>query len=373
MSEDAQERTEEATPKRKQELKSKGQTVRSKELLTMLNLFGAGFGLIVAGHYMVGKMQFLTTTLYTLEKEAFFDHNMLYQVCEFTMHQLVWMLLPFLFIVFVAILLGPTLLGGWVFSKEQITPKLERLDPIKGIMKILSVKGLVELIKSILKIILVTGFCAILMWLLFDDFMRLAQLPLFDAMTQSLYWVLALFLAVSSATIVIAVIDVPFQMYDHAKQSKMTKQQVKDEYKETEGRPEVKSKIKSLQRQFARNRMMDAVPEADVIITNPTHFAVALKYNEGMAAPKLVAKGMDLIAERIKEKGAEANVPIVSIPPLARAIYFSTELEDEIPHGLYKAVAKVLAYIYQLRQYKRGKQPKPRLPEDVEIPEELQR
>lgn len=373
MSEDAQERTEEATPKRKQEMRQKGQTIRSKELLTMLNLFGAGVGLIVMGSWMMNHFVELISTLYTLEGDAFFDKKTIFKVCEYTVTQLINILWPFLLIVFVAICLGPSMLGGWVFSGQQITPKLERLDPIKGLKKMVSMKGFVELIKSILKILLVTGICAVLMWALFEEFMKLGQMPLMEGVSHSLGWVLFIFMTASSATIIITLIDIPFQIFDFSKQSKMTKQQVKDEFKETEGRPEVKSKIRSLQRQMAKMRMMDEVAKADVVITNPTHYAVALKYNESMSAPILVAKGMDLVAARIRDKAQEHDIPLVSLPPLARAIYFSTELEDEVPNGLYKAVAKVLAYIYQLRQYKRGKSSKPKLPKELDIPDEFQR
>lgn len=373
MSEDSQERTEEATPKRKQELKQKGQVVRSKELNTMLNLMGAGIALLVFGHVLCDSMVELMTKLYTLERTAFFDKQAMIRVVEFAGEVSIKGMLPVLIISFIAILIGPSMLGGWSFSGDQIKPKLERLDFIKGIKKMFSIKGFVELIKSILKVILVVGVSAFLLWLFFDNFMLLIKKSPFEAMADSVSWVLYMFLAVSSSLVLVTLIDVPFQIFDHAKQSKMTKQQVKDEHKETEGRPEVKSKIQRMQREMARRRMMDEVAQADVVITNPTHYAVALKYDESMRAPKLVAKGLDIMAERIKEKASEANVPIVSLPPLARAVYFSTELDEEVPHGLYKAVAKVLAYIYQLRQYQRGKMKKPVEPKEVEIPEEYQR
>ncbi len=373
MSEDAQERTEQATPKREQELKNKGQVIRSKELSSLLNLMGAGAGLYVVGTFMIEDLSVFYKTLYSFESEAYLSKQTLIEVCFLTINLLIEILLPFLVIVFGAILLGPSLVGGWSFSGDQITPKLERLDPIKGIKKMVSLKGFVELIKSILKILLVAGISSFLMWLNFDNFLALIGLPLFEAMASSLGWILFIFVATSSAMIFITMLDVPFQIFDFTKQSKMTKQQVKDESKETDGRPEVKSKIRSMQRQLANARMMDAVGDADVVITNPTHYAVALKYDESMRAPKLVAKGLDLTALRIREKAAAHKVPIVEMPPLARALYFGAELEDEVPHGLYKAVAKVLAYIYQLREYKRGKVKKPILPNDYEIPEEYQR
>jgi flagellar biosynthetic protein FlhB len=206
-----------------------------------------------------------------------------------------------------------------------------------------------------------------------EDLLSIAEEPVLPAMAHVLWTLGWSFFFLSAATVVIAAIDVPFQIYDHRKKLRMTKQEVKDEYKDTEGKPEVKGRIRQLQREMAQRRMMQDVPTADVVITNPTHYAVALKYDQKtMAAPVVVAKGADEVAFKIMEIAREHKVEILRTPPLTRAVYHNTELGDEIPDGLYMAIAQVLAYVFQLRQFRRGRAPKPGMP-DFPIPPEMRR
>jgi flagellar biosynthetic protein FlhB len=229
-----------------------------------------------------------------------------------------------------------------------------------------------ELVKSILKVVLVGGLAFVLIWLLFHDILSLGALDFKQAYLASAEMVGWFFLAVCSTVILLAAFDVPFQIFQHRKKLRMTKQEVKEERKNTEGSPEIKGKIRRLQIEAAMRRMMEEVPKADVVITNPTHFAVALRYDDKrMRAPKVVAKGSDLVAARIREIATENNVPLFSAPPLARAIYFTTEINDEIPARLYLAVAQVLAYIFQLKRAGKSGDATPAPPSNLDVPDEL--
>ena len=271
------------------------------------------------------------------------------------------MLAPLLIILLVTALMAPATTGGWNFSAQAMQPKLERLDPIKGLKRVFGPKGLMELGKTLGKFLVVGIAAVILISSLFPRFARLAVLDLVPAMAESTSMVGFALIVLSATLILIAAIDVPFQLYQHTKQMRMTRQEVRDEMKQTEGKPEVKSKIRQLQHEIANRRMMEAVPTADVVVTNPTHFAVALRYEAGrMAAPVVVAKGTDLIARRIREVAEEAGVPLLEAPPLARALYYSTELGQAIPAGLYVVVAEVLSWVYQIKRLSgRGIEPRP--------------
>ncbi len=372
---DSQERTEEATPKRKEDMKKKGSVLRSKELNNLVILWTAAASFLIFGGQLARVLADIMYRMFSVSRDTIFNEEAMEEILVQTIVDCLTAVAPMLLLLILAVLLGPLMLGGWTMAPSNFIPKLERLDPIKGLQKIFSLKAIAELIKSALKIVLIIGLGSFLMWVFFDEFLMLANKPLIQAMGDSLYWLVFLFFCISSTLAVVTAVDIPFQVHEFTKESKMTKQEVKDEFKETEGRPEVKSQIQKMQRQMSRQRMMQALEEADVIITNPTHFAVALKYNAGMSAPKLVAKGQDLMAHKIRDKGKELSIPIVELPPLARALYFSTELDEEIPYGLYKAVAKVLAYIHQLAMYRRGRatRPKDMKDNDVDIPTEYER
>jgi flagellar biosynthetic protein FlhB len=265
-------------------------------------------------------------------------------------------------------------MGGWSFSAEAVAPKLEKLSPIAGMKRMFSVRSLVEMLKSLMKFSIVLGFMFLLSRVYLDDFIALSRLPLESAFIRASDMMLLSFVVLCASLLLVVVVDVPFSLWEHKKKLKMTRQEIKDEMKQTEGRPEVKSRVRQLQQEIAQGRMMEQVPQADVIVTNPTHYAVALKYEEGSnGAPRVVAKGADLIAAQIRNIGIGSGVELVSMPPLARALYHTTKIDDEVPRGLYLAVAQVLAYVFQLRVAKEKRWKKPQPPKDIKIPDEYQK
>jgi flagellar biosynthetic protein FlhB len=272
----------------------------------------------------------------------------------------------------IAAIAAPLALGGWVFSWEAIEPKFEKLDPIKGVPRLFALRGLIELVKALLKFLLVFAVAVLLFKTFLNELVGLSGEPLEQSIGHGLHVIALCFLLLSASLIVVVMFDVPYQLWDHAKKLKMTLQEIKDEMKETEGSPEVKGRLRRMQMEMAQNRMMAEVPKADVIVTNPSHYAVALKYDpHSTGAPKLVAKGVDLMAAQIRNLAAAANVPMLASPPLARALYYSTDLDKEIPQGLYLAVAQVLAYVYQLKTARQNRWDEPLPPGDIKVPEEF--
>jgi flagellar biosynthetic protein FlhB len=269
---------------------------------------------------------------------------------------------PLLGIIVLAALLAPLALGGWSFSTEAMAPQFNRLNPMAGFKRIFSMNSVIELIKTLAKFGVVGVVAVIVLWNDASTLLALGQEPLDQAIGHTIRLAGKALIAITSGLLIIAGIDVPYQLWSHAKKLKMSHQEIREEHKESEGSPEVKGRIRQMQQQMARQRMMQDVPKADVIVTNPTHFAVALRYDEKrMRAPIVVAKGVDLIAARIREIGAEHSVPIFEAPPLARMLYKNVEIGTEIPSTVYSAVAQVLTYVFQLRVAKRsGFQPPPR-------------
>jgi flagellar biosynthetic protein FlhB len=260
---------------------------------------------------------------------------------------------------FVGALIAPALLGGWNFSPSAILPDFSRLNPLSGIGRVFSVQGLFELVKSIIKFTLIGACAGTYVWKHRFDLMGLGDLPTRSAIAFLGQMVIGTLEWATAGLVIIALIDAPYQRWNYIRQMRMTRQEVRDEYKQMEGRPEVKARIRRLQQEMSRRRMMEQVPTADVVITNPTHYAVALKYAaEKMRAPVVVAKGAGEVAASIRDLAMKNRVPLVSAPPLARALYREVDLEDEIPVPLYAAVAKVLTYIYQLRSWSGGERPK---------------
>ncbi|MFN2329060.1 MAG: flagellar biosynthesis protein FlhB [Chromatocurvus sp.] len=347
---DNQERTEQPTPKRLQESRDKGQVPRSKELtMTMVMLVGSGT-LLVSGRWFSDQFEALLTQGFRIDRAAIFDDGfMARQFVDLAVGAFL-VLAPFMLALTVAALAAPALIGGWIFSGQAMAPKLSRLDPIKGLKRVFGAQGLMELLKAMGKFLLVGAAAGFFLWLIMDRFLSLSRLPIVPAIADSVWLAgLALFVA-SAALLVIAAIDVPFQVATHNKQLRMTRQEVRDELKQTEGRPEVKGRIRSLQQEMASRRMMNAVPDADIVITNPTHFAVALRFDATkMAAPEVVAKGAELVALAIRRVAEESGVPLLEAPPLARALYRSVDIGDAIPADLYVAVAEVLAWVHQVR------------------------
>ncbi len=371
----SQEKSEQPTPKRLREAREKGQVARSRELNTTLVLLGGAGGLLLMGGSIFGQLQEILRRSWTLERELLLDTGMLHTVLLTRITEGLVMLLPLFLMLIVAAVLGPISMGGGNFSGKAMAPKLSKLNPISGLKRIFSLQGLMEFGKTLIKFVLIASVAGVFLWQLSGSLMGLGHQPLERGLMHAGNMVGWTFLTLAATLILVALVDVPFQLWNHQKQLRMTKQQVKDEFKETEGKPEVKSRIRQTQHDMARRRMMAEVPKADVVVTNPTHYAVALRYDQqGMKAPRVVAKGADLVAAEIRERARAAGVPLFSAPPLARALYFTTRIDQEIPAGLYVAVAHVLAYVYQLRAAAgspSARRPEP--PTDLPVPDELLR
>ena len=349
-SDSGQEKTEQPTPKKLLDAKKKGQVPRSKELNSMTVMVFGALGLLFMGAHMIAGISNFMHQGFTLSREEVFSHRAIFEKFDVIVFEALGAISPFLVLMTAVAIFTPLAIGGWSFSLEALAFKADRIDPIKGLKRIFSSKGLMELVKSLAKFMVVSAVAAAFLWSKADDFLGLGNQPLALALENGA-WLLGLsFLVVSSTLILIAAIDVPFQLWDHAQKLKMTLQEVRDELKDTEGKPEVKSKIRQVQQEMAQRRMMEAVPEADVIITNPTHYAVALKYErDRMAAPLVVAMGKDLVALKIREIAAFHEIEIFEAPPLARALYAGCKIDQAIPSHLYFAVAQVLAFVFQLR------------------------
>ncbi|TFH73339.1 flagellar biosynthesis protein FlhB [Gammaproteobacteria bacterium LSUCC0112] len=366
------EKSQEPTSKRLEQAREDGDTVRSRELNTTAILLAGSGALLMFGGFMIEAMRSIMAHNFALERSQIFDTNAMLQHLEVSIMEGLRSLGPIFLVLLVAAILGPISLGGWNMTFKAVMPKANRMDPMAGLKRMFGTKALVELAKAAGKVIVVAAIALLIFVLNTDRIMQIYSEPLLPAMQHTLIILGWSVLGMSCAMILITVIDVPFQIHSHTQKLKMTLQQVKDEMKDSEGKPEVKQRIRQLQYQMTQNRMMSNLPQADVIITNPEHYSVALKYQQGGdGAPILIAKGVDLIAMKIREVARLNNITIIESPVLARAIFYNTRLDDEIPEGLYKAVAQVLAYVFQLRQYKPGKGPKPVLSKDLPVPEEL--
>ncbi len=369
-----QERTEEATPKRRREAEEKGDVARSRELTTFaVMLAGSGCALMLGGS-MIGDLGGLLQQGFVIERAQVFDlHALTDQLGQATWTALA-AVAPLFIVVAAAALIAPMALGGWVFSPKALGFKWSKLDPIKGLKRVFSSRGLMELAKALAKFALIASMGALILYNLTGSLLDLGREPAFPALAHAGSMLVWSFLGLSATLIVIALVDVPFQLWNHARQLRMTRQEVKDEFKETDGRPEVKSRVRALQREMAQRRMMEEVPKADVIVTNPTHYAIALRYDpDADYAPVVLAKGLDNVAAQIRSVAAAHRIPLVSAPPLARALYYSVRLNQAIPAGLYLAVAQVLAYVFQLRALTRGDSARPEPPTDLPIPDEFKR
>ncbi|WP_022965840.1 flagellar biosynthesis protein FlhB [Denitrificimonas caeni] len=373
-SESGAEKSEDPTEKRKQDSRKKGEIARSRELNTLAVVLAGTGGLLMFGGALGQRIMQVMHKNFSLPRELLLDERYmaisLLQSAQMAGDALV----PLFFMLLMAAIIGPVSLGGWLFSMEALAPKFSRMNPLSGLKRMFSMKSIVELLKALGKFSIVLLVALFVLARARNELIKFASEPLEMAILHSMQVVGWSALWLACGLIVIAAIDVPFQMWDSKQKLKMTKQEVRDEYKDSEGKPEVKSRIRQLQREMAERRMMSAIPEADVIITNPTHFAVALKYDtEKGQAPILLAKGGDFLALKIREIGNEHKIMLLESPALARAVYYSTEVEQEIPAGLYLAVAQVLAYVYQLRQYHAGKGKRPDALKEPEIPVELRR
>ncbi|PSJ46255.1 flagellar biosynthesis protein FlhB [Zobellella endophytica] len=370
---DGQERTEQPTEQRLRQAREKGQIPRSKELGTAAVLLSAAAGLLMISGPLGRAMSRVFEQNFRLERAAVFDPEAMMVALRDSVLSLMWPLLGLFALVLVAALVGNTLLGGFNFSTQAMMPKLSRMSPLAGIKRMFGLQALVELLKSIAKVVFIATFAVWLLWGQFDHILQLSDHTLPAAMVSALELLLWMGLLLCLALLPIVAIDVPFQRWNHNRQLKMTLQEVKDEYKNTEGKPEVKGRIRRLQQEMANRRMMAEVPTADVVVVNPSHYSVALRYDKDKpgSAPVVVAKGLDEIAFKIREIAREYQVPVISSPALARAIYHSTRLDKEIPDGLFVAVAQVLAYVFQLNAWRKGQGRKPvPLKDELPIPDE---
>ena len=365
-------KTEAATPRRREKAREEGQVARSREL--------ASFALLAAGFYGAwllaapsgAHLQAMLRGAFAFDRATAFDtHRMLSAAGSASIEGLA-ALLPILALTGLAALLAPMALGGWLISQKTFELKFDRLNPISGLGRIFSIQGPIQLGMSIAKTLVVGGIGGIAIWRSKDELLGLATQPLGVALPDALHLVAVCCGTTVAGMLVVAGLDVPYQLWQYNKKLRMTKEEVKREHRENEGDPHVKGRIRQQQRAIARRRMMAAVPKADVVVTNPTHFAVALQYTDGeMRAPKVVAKGVNLVAARIRELAAEHNVPLLEAPPLARALYHNVELEREIPGSLYSAVAEVLAWVYQLKRFRSEGGAFPAMPVDLDVPAEL--
>lgn len=365
------EKTEPASSRRLEQAREEGQVPRSREIGAFLILMVSASTFWFVGPWMMQRTAGIVRHGLTLDSAMAHDSSaMMTRFADLSVEALL-AFMPFFLALVVAALAGPFFMGSWVFSLKSMTPDLSRLDPIKGLGRLISWSGVLEFVKAVAKALLVGGVAVWIMWSERGEIFTLFNQSIETGLPHAGYLVSYSFLVIASTMILIIAIDVPFQLWQYHDRLKMTKEEVRQEGREMEGSPEVKSRIRQLQRDAARRRMMGAVPKADVIVTNPTHFAVALSYKSGMGAPKVVAKGMGQIALKIRELGAEHGVPMLEAPPLARALYRHADLDQEIPAALYAAVAEVLAYVYQLANWRKTGGHYPMPPREINVPAEL--
>ena len=370
MAEDtSQEKTELPTARRIKKAKEDGDVARSKELSMAAIMISASVVVIFMGGSMISSLSEVVRNGLTLDRAQMFDTSVLSVQVGMLMGDALWAIVPVLLVTIVVSILTPSLMGGWTFSTKAVMPKLSRLSLVKGFGRMFGVKAVVELLKAVAKFLLVAGIGLVVLAWYSDSLLSLGHVDTYPAFMEAgsiLSWSV-FFMCLS--LVLIAAIDVPFQAYQHLKKLKMTLQEVKDEMKDTEGRPEVKAAIRQKQREIAMQRMISDVPDADVVVVNPEHYAVALTYDrESDGAPVVVAKGVDHMSQRIREVATEHNVEIVRVPLLARAIYYTTEIKDEIPEPLYLPVAQVLSYVFSLNSEFNSDVEMP----DIVIPDEYQ-
>lgn len=365
------EKTEPASGRRLEKARAEGQVPRSRELGAFLVLLSAAAAFWIMGPWMVQRIAAFLRHGLTLDLQLTREPQlMLTRFADISFEAFLGFI-PLLAVLIVAAILSPLLLGSIVFAPKSLMPDLSRIDPIAGLGRLVSWSGLAEMVKAIAKAFLLGGVAAWIIWSERGDLLAIYEQPIEVGLATTGHLVNFSFLALVATMLLIVAVDVPFQLWQYHDKLKMSREELKQESKESEGDPQVKGRIRNMQREAARRRMMGAVPTADVIVTNPTHFAVALAYKSGMGAPKVVAKGRGDVALKIRELGAANGVPMLEAPPLARALYRHTELDQEVPATLYAAVAEVLAYVYQLTNWRQvgGSYPMP--PREISVPAEL--
>lgn len=366
-------KTEEATPHRLQKAREEGQVPRSRELATFLLLGGGAGALWLYAGVLGDTLERILGQAFGFDRTLALDSRVMLANALMLGQEALIALLPLFALLVVLALVGPILLGGWMFSTKSLAPSLGKLNPIKGIGRMFSSQALAELAKTIAKSLLVGGVVVLYLHAQRQELMALMLMPLDNALADALTLVARCTALAVVMLIVPTLMDVPYQLWSHAKKLRMSFEEIKREHKETDGDPQVKARIRQQQQAMARARMMTEVPRADVIVTNPTHFAVALVYRESdMRAPRVVAKGRDQVALRIRELGEAHAVPVLNAPPLARALHAHVELEQEIPLALYQVIAEVLAWAMRLKRARDHGGLRPRDPEGLEVPQDLQ-
>ncbi len=365
-----EDRTEQASEKRLQEARDKGEVPRSRDLSGAMVVLAGAVMLMSGSSAMYAHMQHIYALGMGYSREALFSDHLTSQVLGAVMREVLALLTPIFAVTLVAAVGSTVAIGGLNFSSEALIPKFERLDPIAGFGRLFSLNGLIELAKSLIKVLFIGG--ALVLLLRHDEasVMATGGEAIGAGVGQSLSLVAHASLLFAVVLGVIGGIDAVWQRFDFGRRHRMSKQEVKDEHKDTEGNPQMKGRIRQMQQQLARRRMIQDVPKADVIVVNPTHFAVALRYDDArMRAPRVVAKGVDILAQQIRLVASAHNIPLVEAPPLARALYATTDLGHEIPAALYVAVAQILAYVYQLKQAVERGGPAPSVPKPDVDPE----
>jgi flagellar biosynthetic protein FlhB len=354
------EKTEEPTEKKISDARKKGQIARSKELGTMFVLVGSAVALIIMGNTLATSLMGMMKRLFSISRREALDHNALFIVVGDGISLVVWPMIWIFVIIAIAAFVGNTLLGGISFSLEAMAPKASKMSPQAGFKRMFGAQSYVELIKSILKFFVVFIVAYLLLSGLFDQILGLSRESIPINFTHAMNLLLGMFLTLTVSLVIIAVIDAPYQVWNHNKQLKMTKQEIKDEHKTSEGSPENKGRIRRTQYEMSQRRMMEDVAQSDVIITNPTHYSVALQYDAVIGgAPVLMAKGVDEMALHIRTIAKGNNIEIVQSPALARSLYYTAKVGDDIPEELFAAVAQVLAFIFQLNEHRKGNARKP--------------
>lgn len=365
---DAQERTEQATPKRLQDAREKGQIARSRELATVFVLLGGAGALHLSGGHLLDALGGLMQASFAPPRTLLMDDR---AGATFFVARLVDTLIALAPLLGVAVLMaiaGPLALGGWNLSLTALLPKFDRLDPLQGLKRVFGPRGLAEMLKALFKFVLVLALLLAALQHYREEILGLARGDVRASLALGASVLYRIFLVVCLATVLVALVDVPFQAWQHARQLRMSRQELRDEMKETDGSPEMRGRLRAMQAEVARRRMMEEVPKADVVLTNPTHYAVALRFDPAtMRAPLVVAKGVEDVARNIRAVAERNGVLLMESPPLARALYHTTKVNREIPAGLYVAVARVLAYVFQLRAGNRDLEQ----PNDLPIPPEL--
>ncbi|MCT6884550.1 MAG: flagellar biosynthesis protein FlhB [Gilliamella apis] len=364
-------KSEQPTDSKLKKAKEKGQIPRSRELTSLIILLVGIMLFWIMGTHFVSKLKAIIQQAMLVAHRTDDDKQIIFNLINLLTAGF-WAILPiFVGLVIVAII-APLSVGGLLFSLQSIKPNLGKLNPISGFKRLFSLRIFSELFKSILKVVLIAFAAALFLIHQFPNMLALPSMYLNNALSQVMQLLIYASLLIVLALIPMVGFDIFYQIWSNLKKLKMSKQEVKDEFKEQEGNPQIKGRIRQMQQAMARRRMMKDVPKANVIVTNPTHYAVALQYDEKtMSAPKILAKGTDNIASRIKQIAQEHQIPQLEAPPLARALYRHGEIGKSIPAELYAAVAQILAWVYQLKRWHRYGGEKPLKPTNLSIPESL--